>query len=162
MLSNATRATLVQLLLSIKKEAVQLLVLKHLDVDLVTVSAEDLLTHLAYARNERLIGLLLELIAGTTAVRADAFTKSVFDARLEELHRRLRADGFEVTQGTLSRILPVAEPVVTITDQLERLLASASVDADNEIRRLLRESHNGMSAAFSRLQWQHDAGAGCA
>ena len=123
-----------------------MIVLKYLDVDLASVSAEELLDRLAHTKDDSLVGLLIEIIEGRTAIRADAHTKSVFDARLEELKRRLRADGFEVTQGTLSRLQPAAEPVAAIADNLEQALAASSLDADEEIRRLLRESHNGMSA----------------
>ena len=92
-------------------------------------------------------GLLVELIGGCTEIRADAPTKYVFDARHADLRGQLRADGFEVVEDALVRLLPTAEPVAQISDHLEETLAASGLDHDREITRLLRESYASLSAA---------------
>jgi hypothetical protein len=91
-------------------------------------------------------GLLVELVNGNTAVRANAPTKYVFDGRLADLRARLRVDGFEVINDALVRLVPGAEPVAKITDRLEQVLTGSNLDSDGEVRRLLRESYEGISA----------------
>ena len=75
-----------------------MIILKYLEVDLKSDSAEELLNCLARAKDDSLVRLIIEIIKGRTAIRADAHTKSVFDARLEELKRWLRDDGFEAEE----------------------------------------------------------------
>jgi hypothetical protein len=146
MLTNQTRATLVQLLRAVSPEAVRLLLIKHLDHDPSSMTTTDLLDITAAAGPEQMAGLLVELLNDRTAVRADAPTKYVFDGRLADLRRRLRADGFEVVDDVLTRLLPVAEPLARISDHLDQALAASNLDNDGSIRRLLQESHASVSA----------------
>ena len=92
-------------------------------------------------------GLLVELVGGSTGIRTDAPTKYVFDGRLIDLGRRLRADGFEVIEDALVRLLPTAEPVAQINDHLEATLAGSDLDNDAEVRRLLQDSYASISSA---------------
>ena len=145
MLTNQTRATLVQLLRAISPEAVHLLFLKHFNYDrLLTTS--DMLDAVSVAPPDKMAGLLVALLSGATAVRADAPTKYVFDGRLADLRGRLRADGFEVIEDALVRLVPAAEPAAQISDHLELTLADSILDNDGAIRQLLRESHLSCSS----------------
>jgi hypothetical protein len=146
MLTNQTRATLVQLLRAISPEAVRLLLIKHFDDDLPAVTTNTLLDAVTWARPDNMAGLLLELLSGATAVRADAPTKYVFDGRLADLRGRLRADGFEVIEDALVRLVPAAEPAAQISDHLELTLAGSNLDNDGAIRQLLRESYLSCSS----------------
>ena len=147
MLTNRTRAAVVQLLQSLSPDAVQLLVLKHLDQHRSRFTTDDLLDLLHYASPESIAGLLTELIGGRTAIRTDAPTKYVFDGRLDDLKGNLRADGFEVIEDALTRLVPAAEPVNRIEDSLQQTLQGTTLDSDGEIRRVLRESFASMSAS---------------
>lgn len=151
MLTNQTRAALVQLLESISWSAIRLLILKHMNLDHQHFDTSTLLDLTAAATPEEMTGLLVELVGGTTAIRADAPTKHVFDARVGELRRRLRTDGFEVIEGALTRLMPAAEPAAQISDYLQNALAGCDLDGDEEIRRMLRESHSSISAASPNL-----------
>lgn len=91
-------------------------------------------------------GLLVELLSGNTAVRPDTPTKYVFDGRLGDLRGRLRADGLEAIGNSLVRLLPGAEPAAQISDGLEQALAGSDLDADGEVRRLLRKSEESVGA----------------
>lgn len=146
MLTSQTRATLVQVLQSISPDAVRLLLLKHLDQDLWPVTTHALLELTANAASESVAGLLVELLSGNTAVRAEAPTKYVFDGRLADLRARLRADGFEVIEDGLLRIMPSAESAAKISDGLEQLLTDSDLDPDGKLRRLLRESYESIAA----------------
>jgi hypothetical protein len=147
MLTNQTRASLVQLLQAISPSAVRLLLLKHLDFDRQGYDTNTLLTVTAAAQPEQMAGLLIELVAGTTSIRADAPTTYVFDNRVRDLRARLRADGYEVIEDALTRLVPAAEPAAQIADHLEIALSQSGLDTDGEVRRLLRESHDDISAA---------------
>ncbi|MCK4786832.1 MAG: hypothetical protein KAV87_23940 [Desulfobacteraceae bacterium] len=145
MLTNQTRASLVQLLQALSREAVFLLMLKHLDCELRSISAHNLLEAVSAAEPDQLAGLLVELVGGKTAIRNDAPTKYVFDGRLEDLASRLRADGYEVIEDALSRLMPAAEPVAQISDSLEKALATSALDHDGNVRKMLKESHQDLS-----------------
>jgi hypothetical protein len=145
MLTNATRATLVQVLEALKQPTVKLLFIKHLDVEPYGFATETLLTELAVANAPAVAGLLVELLADQTAVRADAPVKTVYDKRLEDLRRRLRADGYELVEDGLVRLLPGAEPASYVADSLESLLGEFSLDADGSVRRLFRESQDALA-----------------
>jgi hypothetical protein len=145
MLTIRTRASLVQLLQAIAPDSVRLLFLKHFGEDVWPIDSGRLLEATASAGPEPMAGLLIELVSGNTAIRADAPTKYVFDGRLADLRGRLRADGFEVIEDALVRLLPGAEPVAHIADALEEALTGSQLDIDGEIRRLLRESHDDIS-----------------
>lgn len=146
MLTNRLRANLVQLLQAISPESVRLLLLKHLDRDLWPINIDDLLEIAAAAEPAAMTGLLVELLSGNTAVRAEAPIKHVFDSRLANFGANLRADGYEVIEDALVRLLPGAEPTAQISDSLEQSLAGSDLDSDGEIQRLLRESHESMGA----------------
>ncbi|MEX2526469.1 MAG: hypothetical protein WEA09_02420 [Gemmatimonadota bacterium] len=146
MLTNRTRASLVQLLEALSSSAVRVLLLKHLDENLWPINTHELLSVTETADGTAMAGLLVELVGGGTSIRANAPAKYVFDTRLEDLRSNLRADGFEVIEGALVRLLPGAEPVARITDSLEGVFASSDLDRDGEIRRLLRESHEDLAA----------------
>ena len=145
MLTNQTRATLVQVFQALSPDAVQLLLLKHLDRDLWPITTHALLELAETAGPEQMAGLLVELLTGNTAVRANAPTKYVFDGCLADLRARLRADGFEVLEDALVRLIPGAEPAAKLTDHLEQVLTSSDLDTDGEIRRLLRESYESIA-----------------
>lgn len=149
MLTIRTHATLVQLLQAIAPDSIRLLFLKHFGEDVWPIDTDRLLEATTSAAPEPIAGLLIELLSGNTAIRADAPTKYVFDGRLADLRGRLRADGFEVLEGALVRLLPGAEPVAHITDALEEALRDSQLDMDGGIRRLLRESHDDISAVPS-------------
>lgn len=146
MLTNQTRAALVDVLRSLDYDKVSLLMLKHLDIRDSGNAVDDLLRVLESANTSAVCDLLVELIDNKTDVRVDAPIKRTFDGRIEELKRRLRTDGFEVTDGTMTQLQPAAQPAAQITDYLERVL-DTELDQSGEIRRLLRESHNHMSAS---------------
>lgn len=145
MLTNQTRATLVQVLLAVSSDAVRLLLLKHFDRDLWPITTHDLLELASAAGPEQMAGLLVELLTGNTAVRADAPTKYVFDGRLVDLRARLRTDGFDVLEDALVRLIPGAEPAAKIADRLEQVLTGSDLDADGDVRRLLSESYESIA-----------------
>lgn len=145
MLTNQTRGSLVQLLLSIAPSSVRVLLVKHLNVDIWPIDAHSLLDVTADTAPEEMTGLLVEVVGGATSVRADAPTKNVFDGRLDDLTRRLHTDGFQVIEEALVRLLPAAEPVALIHDELEATLKSSDLDDDGQIRRLLRDSREGIA-----------------
>lgn len=147
MLTNQTRAALVQMLQSISSDAVRLLFLKHLDIDQPHYEVTCLLRVTAEATPEQIAGLLVELVGDSTAIRTEAPTKHIFDKRRNELCRRLRADGFDVIEDAIARLMPAAEPAAQISDYLEQAIAASGLDADGEITRLLRESHDDISSA---------------
>lgn len=147
MLTNQTRAALVQLLQSISPNGVRLLFLKHFNIDQQYYDTDSLLQLTSSATPEEMTGLLVELVGGQTAIRADAPAKHVFDARIGELARRLRADGFEVIKDALCRLVPAAEPAAQISDYLDDALLTSGVDGDEAIRRMLGESYSSMSAS---------------
>lgn len=138
---------MVQLLQTISMEPLHLLLIKHLDRHVWPISAHGLLEALSSAKPEEIAGLLIELLSNKTGVRSDAGQKYVFDERLADLRGRLRADGFEVIEDALVRLLPAAEPAAQISDHLEQALAKSGLDSDGKVRRLLRESHASISAA---------------
>lgn len=146
MLTNSTRASLVQLLVALSPNAIRLLMLKHLNIDQQSYDTSTLLEITRVANPEQMAGLLVELIAGTTSIRCDAPTKYVFDNRLSDLRARLRADGYGVINDAITRLVPAAEPAAQISDHLEEALAQSRLDEDGEIRRLLRESHDDICA----------------
>jgi hypothetical protein len=146
MLTNQTRAALVQLLQAISPDAIRLLLLKHLGQDIWPIDTHKLLYVLNGADAEGMAGLLVELLAGRTAVRADAPRKFVFDGRLDDFRGRLRADGFEVIEDALVRLLPAAEPAAQIGDYLEQALSACDLDYDGQITRMIRDSHSALSA----------------
>ena len=145
MLTNQSNVALVQLLQSLSADAIRLLFLKHLNESRVDTTSHTLLTLVNYATPDQLVGLLAELLTDRTAIRTDAPTKYVFDARRDELRRCLRADGFAILDGGLTRLVPAAEPTALIADQLEQTLADSGLDSDDEIRRMLQDSHVSMS-----------------
>ena len=147
MLTNQTAAGLVQLFDALSQDAVRLLLIKHLDTDPAPFTVDNLLYIVTSAQPDAMAGLFVELVGGRTAVRANAPTKYVFDGRLTDLRRRLRADGFDVVEDALVRLLPTAEPVGQIKDFLEATLADSDLDNDAEVRRLLQESYASISAA---------------
>ena len=145
MLTNQSRSALVSLLKALSPGAITLLLIKHLDRDL----DQDIDTLLAYTSGvpeERMVDLLLELLTDRSSIRTDAPTKYVFDKRLEELRRCLRADGYEVIDNSLTRLNPAAESVAQISDELDRVLSNSNLDADSKVRQLLRESHENIGA----------------
>jgi hypothetical protein len=146
MLTNQTAAGLVQLLRAISPDAVRLLLIKHLNCDPSPFTTDTLFHIVRAAEADDMAGLLVELVGGRTALRADAPTKYVFDGRLADFRGRLRADGFEVVEDALVRLMPAAEPAAQITDHLEQALAGSDVDQDGQIRRLLHESYVSISA----------------
>lgn len=146
MLSNQTAAGLVQLLSALSQDAVRLLLIKHLNADPSPFTTTTLLYIVRSAPSDGMAGLLAELLGGGTAVRSDAPVKYVFDGRLRDFRARLRADGFDVLEDALIRLVPGAEPTARISDELENALATGVVDADGAIRRLLRESYGSLSA----------------
>ena len=146
MLTNQTRASLVQLLQALSEDAIFLLMLKHLDCNLMSSDVHNLLEAVSAAEPDKLAGLLVELVGGKTAIRSDAPTKHVFDGRLKDLASRLRADGYEVIEDALSRLMPAAEPVAQISDSLEKALATSPLDNDGNVRKMLKESHHALSA----------------
>ena len=146
MLTNQTLAGLVHLLRSLSQDAVRLLFIKHLNVNPLPCTTDNLLDIAASARPDAMAGLLIELIGGQTEIRDDAPKKYVFDGRLADLRGRLRADGFEVVEDALVRLMPAAEPAAHISDHLEQALGESNLDDDGEIRRLLRDSYTSMSA----------------
>jgi hypothetical protein len=146
MLTNQTRVALIQLLQAVSPETVRLLVIKHLDFDPPRITTDVLLEALGSAGDEALTGLLVEVVGGTTAIRADAPRKGVFDARHADLRGRPRADGFEVVEDSLTQLIPVAQPAAQVVDQLEQALSTGDLDTDGEVRRLLAESHSDFSA----------------
>lgn len=147
MLTNQTRATLVQLLDAISPEAVHLLLIKHLDTEVWPISTHRLLDALSEASADALAGLLVELLSDQTSIRTNAPTKYVYDGRLKDLSRRLRADGYDVLEDVLVRLLPAAEPVAQISDHLDTALAHSGIDSDKTIRQLLQESFRSISAS---------------
>ena len=147
MLTNQTAAGLVQLFRALSQDAVQLLLIKHLDTNPEPYTVGNLLDIVTSAQPDAMAGLLVELVGGSTVVRADAPTKYVFDGRLADLRGRLRADGFEVVEDALVRLLPTAEPLARINDHLEATLADSDLDDDAGVRRLLQESYASISAA---------------
>ena len=147
MLTNRTASSLVQLFGALSQDAVRLLLFKHLDANPEPFTAEHHLRIVTTAPADKLTGLLVEIVGGRTVIRADAPTKYVFEARHAELCGQLRADGFDVVEDALVRLLPTAEPVARISDHLEETLATSGFDNDGEITRLLRESSAGISAA---------------
>jgi hypothetical protein len=146
MLTNQTRASLVQLLRAVSPDAVRLLFIKHFDHDLRNPTTDNLLAAIAAAQPDQVAGLLIELLSAKTSVRTDAPTKYVYDGRLAELRGRLKADGYEVIHESLTRLVPAAEPASQISDHLDDALASSGVDHDGEVRRLLRDSHTSIAA----------------
>jgi hypothetical protein len=147
MLTNQTRAALVQLLQALTPDAIRLLILKHFGVEPGAIGVPHLLEYIARAQADEVAGLLVELLSGNTAIRFDAPTKYVFDNRRNELQRRLRTDGFDVVEDALVRIVPAAEPMSHIADYLEQTLSTSGLDNDGEVRRLLQESHTALSAS---------------
>jgi len=146
MLTNQTRTTLVQLLNALSPDAVHLLLVKHLDLEIWPITTHHLLDAVSDASPEGLAGLLVELLGGKTAIRKDAPTKYVFDGRLSDLTGRLLADGYEVFKDALVRLMPAAEPAAQISDYLETALVDSGLDLDGKIQRLLQDSHRSMSA----------------
>ena len=147
MLTNRSAAGLVQLFGALSRDAVRLLLIKHLNADPEPFTVDHLLHIVTTAPADELTGLLVEIVGGRTVIRADAPTKYVFDARHADLCGQLRADGFDVVEDALVRLLPTAEPVARISDHLEETLAASGLDNDGEITRLLRESSASISAA---------------
>lgn len=147
MLTNHTRAILVQVLQAISPEAVRLLFLKHFDIDQPYLDLDDKLRITTEASAEQVRGLLIEILGDTISVRRDAPHKGVFDSRVEDLNRRLRTDGFEVVDRTLTQLAPAAGAASQISDYLESVLSQSTLDQDGAIREKLRESHDHMSCA---------------
>jgi hypothetical protein len=146
MLTNRTRAGLVQVLQSISNDACRLLLLKHLDLDIHAISPHYLLQAFARAHVEQVASLLIELIGNTTSIRTEAPTKYVFDSRLADLQRLLELDGYELLDGSIIRVMPAAEPAANIVDYLDETLSSSGLDANGEIRALLEGSRAGLLA----------------
>lgn len=147
MLTNQTRAALVHLLESISPSGLRLLFLKHMNLDQQYFSSSTLHDLAVSASPDEMTGLLVEVVGGATAIRADAPSKKVFDARVGELRQRLRTDGFDIVGDALIRLMPGAEPAAQISDFLQDALAASDLDDGEGIRRVLRESHSSMSAS---------------
>ena len=147
MLSIRTIAGLVQLLRSFVCRRREAFVPETPRCGPYAFTIDDFCHVLSTASPDALTGLLVEIIGGTTAIRADAPTKYVFDGRLADFRRQLRSDGFEVVDDTLVRLVPAAEPVSQISDHLEDTLTSSGLDDDGEIRRLAHESYSSLTAA---------------
>ena len=148
MLTNRTKATLVQFFGALSHDAVRLLLIKHLNADPNPFTIDICFNILASAQPDAMAGLLVEIVAGRTEIRADAHRKYVFDARHTDLRRQLRADGFDVVEDSLVRLLPTAEPVAQINDYLEETLAGSGLDDDGDVNRLLHDSSASLSAAI--------------
>jgi hypothetical protein len=115
--------------------------MKHCEYDIEDASTDILLRAAREAPADQMAGLLVELLSNSTAIREDAPTKYVYDARLADLRGHLRADGFEVLEDALVRLVPAAEPVAQIRDELDATLPSSDLDGDGAVRQLLRDSH---------------------
>ncbi len=136
---------MVDILRSLDYAKIELLMLKHFNVRAPGNTVSDLVRFLE-SDASAMGDLVVEFICNTTDARADAPVKRTYDGRIEELKRRLRTDGFEVSNGALVRLLPAAQPASQITDYLEQALDNG-LDSDGEIRRLLRQSHDNLSAS---------------
>ncbi|HVT37652.1 MAG TPA: hypothetical protein VHE78_01285 [Gemmatimonadaceae bacterium] len=132
------------MLRSLSTDAIRILLVKHFDRDLKALAAANLLDTVAGGSVDEITSLLIELIGDTASIRTDAPTKYVFDQRLEELQRLLRSDGYEFFEGAIVRLMPAAESVAKIADQLDDILSQSPLDGDGSIRKLLDESRSAM------------------
>ena len=123
MLTNQTAAGLVQLFDALSQDAVRLLLIKHLDTAPAPFTVDNFLYIVTSAQPDAMTGLLVELVGGSTAVSANAPTKYVFDGRLTDLRRRLRADGFEVVEDALACFQRQNRWAKSTTTSKRRLLA---------------------------------------
>ena len=146
MLTHRTRATLVQTLQALSQDGVRLLLLKHLNWEVKYPNLDTLLEAVSEAGPDKMAGILVELLGNATNMRAYATTKHIYDSRLTELQRCMRADGLRVTDDSLVQLLPTAEPAARIADDLDTVLSQSDLDKDGEVRRLLRGSYENASA----------------
>lgn len=148
MLSRQTIACLAQALAGLSESAYRVILFKHLNVEPHPANVGGIVATLYGPTEEQLADLLVELLGdGRGVVRADAVRKYVYDERIEELRRRVAADGFEIRGSEVIRVAPGAEVATKLIDRLAEDLAGSDLDADSEIRRLVAQSHDDFSGS---------------
>jgi len=86
------------------------------------------------------MGLVTELMCASSAIRASAPTRYVFDGHWRELQRWLLHDGWILENHMLVRLAPGAEEATGVRDALIQELGSSGLDADGAIRRCIEDA----------------------
>ena len=137
-----TVGSIAQVLAAVSDDAVDVLFYKHLgfQTDLYGNGIRGYLQALQFTDDDSLRALACELIRETTAIRATADVRLVFDAAWRELERWLLHDGWTIENGELLRLAPVAEEVTGVRDKLLEELLSSGLDSDGAIAACIEDA----------------------
>jgi hypothetical protein len=140
--SRQTLTSVAQVLTALTGDSAALLIYKHLGLrkDDYPYGALGYLQALETADNDTVMQLVGELARESSAIRADAPTKYVFDGRWREFERWLLHDGWLIEDGRLVRVTPGAEEATGVRDALLEELEASDLDGDGEVRRCVEES----------------------
>ena len=143
-----TVGSIVQVLSSIERDFVDVLFHKHLGggSSEFGVGLTGFLNALEYADEDVLAALVAELVRETSAIRAYAPTKYVFDGAWREFERWLLHDGWAIENGELVRLSPEAEEITGVRDSLIEELQASGLDSDGAIRKCLEDAASAFVA----------------
>ena len=154
-LSRQSLSSIAEVLGAVSGDSAGLLLYKHLWIrpESIGYGALGRLAVLEAADPKDVWSLVTELARETSAIRAGANPRYVFDGRWREVERWLLHDGWVIENGELVRVAPAAEEATGIRDALIEALAASGLDGDEAIRTSIANA----AAAFVRQPPDYNA-----
>lgn len=142
-LSRHSLSSAAQVLGSLRSDAAEVLVYKHLGVRPEQMYRPGMFGYVEVLETsdpEAVMELVKELMTVSNAIRASAPAGDVFDGHWYELQRWLLHDGWMLDGRELVRLSPAAEEATGIRDALIEQLAASGLDAGGAIRRCIEDA----------------------